>query len=261
MRAIASAKVLSEKIGSSLEVAWFLDSHLFAKFSDLFEPIENIKVSNYGLENPILKRIQLLKFFKSRFSSIEFLTKRKYDVIFSQQEMISNALDEDSIYDLSGKRVLLKSYAKFYNSPSLSFTFFQPIMLLEEIINSKARDFDEYTVGVHVRRNDNKKSISHSTDELFFKEIDCRIEKQSDFNFFLATDCPETESLFINRYGARVHVFKKENSCSTPQIIQCSVIDLYLLSRTKEIIGSYWSSFSRTAAEIGNIPIFIVGKG
>jgi len=118
MRAIASAKILSEKIGSSLEVAWFLDSHLFAKFSDLFEPIENIKVSNYGLENPILKRIHLLKFFKSRFSSIEFLTKRKYDVIFSQQEMRTKALDEDTIYDLSGKRVLLKSYTKFYRSPA-----------------------------------------------------------------------------------------------------------------------------------------------
>ncbi len=114
MRAIASAKILSEKIGSSLEVAWILNSHnlIFAKFSDLFEPIENVKVSNYGQGNPILKGIQLLKFFKSRFSSIEFLTKRKYDVIFSQQEMRTKALDEDTIYDLSGKNGFVEVICK-----------------------------------------------------------------------------------------------------------------------------------------------------
>jgi len=258
MRAIASAKILSEEIGSSLEIAWMLDSNVSAKFNDLFEPIENIEVSNYGLENPVLKRIKLLRFFKSRFSIIEYITKKNYDVIFGQQKMNSNTFD-DSINFLRGKRVLIRSYSRFYNSPSQTFDFFRPKKLLEGLINSKAKDFNEQTVGVHVRRNDNKKSILHSTDELFFKEIDCQIKKHSNFNFFLATDCPKTESCFLDRYGERVHVFNKENSGGTHHI-QSALIDLFLLSRTKEIIGSYWSSFSHTASEIGNIPLLVVGK-
>ena len=56
MRAIASAKILSEQIGSTLEIAWFLDSNLFANYNDLFEPIENIKVSNYSSRSSILSR-------------------------------------------------------------------------------------------------------------------------------------------------------------------------------------------------------------
>ena len=255
MRAIASAKVLSEEIGSNLEIAWVHHPRLFAKFSDLFEPIENVEVRNYSIKNPILRKIQRAQFFKTPFPIIEYLTKRKYDLIIHEHEF-----DEDSTCNLIGKRVLFRSGSEFYNPLALSYTFFQPIKFLEEIINSKAKDFDQHTVGVHVRRNDNKKAILHSTDELFFKEIDSRIEINSDINLFLATDCSKTESMFLNRYGKKVHIFKKKSDVKTIRYSQDSVIDLYLLSRTKEIIGSYWSSFSKTAAKIGNIPIFIVGE-
>ena len=184
----------------------------------------------------------------------------KYDVIYNNKKLTTNSLDEDSIYDLCNKRVLLISYAKFYNPPSLTFSFLKPKKFLKEIIDATAKNFDKHTIGVHVRRNDNIKSIQYSTNELFFKEIESKIQEQSELNFFLATDCPVTESLFVKRYGKRVHTINKENSRSTTKGIQSAVIDLYLLSRTTEIFGSYWSSFSSTAAEISNTPLSIIGR-
>jgi len=259
MRAIASAKALSEKIGSSLEVAWILDSNLGASFCDLFEPLETIYVRDYPQKSPILKRIQTLKVLKSRFRFLNYIRNRNYDLIFNQNQMITNALeDENSINSLRGKNVLLNSYAKFYKPEFLSFSLFHPLKFLEEEINSVAKNFNEHTVGVHIRRKDNKMSIYHSPVELFFQVLEDRIEKQSDFNFFLATDCPETESLFVSKYGERVYVKEKEYVRTTTRGIQCAVIDLYLLSKTKEIFSSYWSSFSQTATEIGNIPKYTV---
>lgn len=39
-----------------------------------------------------------------------------------------------------------------------------------------------------------------------------------------------------------------------------AVVDLFILSRTQRLYGSYWSSFSEVAAQIGNIPLEIVRK-
>ncbi len=38
-----------------------------------------------------------------------------------------------------------------------------------------------------------------------------------------------------------------------PAAMEDAVVDLYALSRCRKIIGSYWSSFTDTAAELGSI--------
>ena len=39
--------------------------------------------------------------------------------------------------------------------------------------------------------------------------------------------------------------------------MQAAVVDLFVLSKTRRLIGSYWSSFTDTAAELGNLPLTI----
>jgi hypothetical protein len=40
--------------------------------------------------------------------------------------------------------------------------------------------------------------------------------------------------------------------------MQESVVDLFCLSRMSKIYGSYWSSFSEVAAEIGNVDLIVL---
>ena len=40
--------------------------------------------------------------------------------------------------------------------------------------------------------------------------------------------------------------------------MQEAAIQLWSLARTRRLLGSYWSSFSDMAAEIGGIPLHIV---
>ena len=253
MRAIASGKALSETIGSQLHVAWIQEPGLGSRFCDLFEPIKPIEVTEYGQRSHYLTKLQTCFFWGSNFPPVKYVRQKLYHVI--RENLGTDSLNDESIIkDLCGKKVVVSSFAKFYSHPLLSFDFMRPSKILSKEINEIGKQFNEYTAGVHVRRTDNKKSILNSPTERFFEIIEEKIKNQPNLNFFLATDCPHTEHQFVEKFGRRVFLQKKDFKRSTTSGIQCAVIDLYLLSKTSEIIGSYHSSFSHTAAEISGIP-------
>jgi hypothetical protein len=68
----------------------------------------------------------------------------------------------------------------------------------------------------------------------------------------LATDDAQEEKLLKNRYGSRIITHQKVLDRSSLQGIKDAMVDLYTLSATDAIWGSYWSSFSDMAATIGN---------
>lgn len=66
----------------------------------------------------------------------------------------------------------------------------------------------------------------------------------------------EVKRYFLELYGERIivnlyQVFSRENKNG----MESAVIDLYALSKTQKIYGSFWSSFSQTASAIGNTKI------
>ena len=77
--------------------------------------------------------------------------------------------------------------------------------------------------------------------------------------FFLATDSAELERRFVERFGKSLVVHSKQSyDRSVETSIKEAVVDLYCLAACKRIIGSYWSSFSETAAQIGNKELLVV---
>ena len=61
-------------------------------------------------------------------------------------------------------------------------------------------------------------------------------------------------------FEGKIIVYKKEMNRDTPNGIRDAVVDLYCLSKTKYIYGSYWSSFSDIAARIGEIRLITLNK-
>ncbi len=143
--------------------------------------------------------------------------------------------------------VSLDSTEPTFQTPS------KPLPHLAREISEFSEKFDQTTAGLHIRRTDNVKAIASSPTEQFVKLVDERIRNNPNFSFFLATDCPDTQKLFADRYQDRVFIRQKQFGRSTIEGIQSALIDLYLLSRCCEVFGSHYSSFSHTAAEIGNI--------
>lgn len=75
-----------------------------------------------------------------------------------------------------------------------------------------------------------------------------------DFRFYVASNSREEKMKLIRIFRDRIITDWKPTSRSTPEGIQDALIELYTLSRTQKILGSHYSSYSETAAEIGKIP-------
>lgn len=119
------------------------------------------------------------------------------------------------------------------------------------------------TVGVHIRRGADAmkgpyaKDFESSTDDAFVRAVDKTIAQQPDTRFFLATDCEQTETQFLDRYAgkmfARTKPFIETEYLKPIGEVTHAACDFFLLSRTTRIIGNAGSTFSKQAARVGGI--------
>jgi hypothetical protein len=128
---------------------------------------------------------------------------------------------------------------------------------------------EEPVVGVHIRRGDAisgplREHFVWSSDEAFEREIDDILSAEPATRFFLATDCGETQERFCRRYPGRMLTYSKSFVDSTYDAVKLgqpdAAIELFLLSRTRRVLGTAWSSFGEVAAYIGGIPVRAAGS-
>ena len=88
------------------------------------------------------------------------------------------------------------------------------------------------------------------------KEIDAN----PDVKFFLATDDKDEEALLRKTFPGKI-VSNENRTLRRDSLdgMYDALLDLFCLAACKKIIGSYCSSFTDTAASLGNIPKFIAG--
>lgn len=73
----------------------------------------------------------------------------------------------------------------------------------------------------------------------------------SDSRFYLSTDDSMVQEEFISEYGSHILVREKDFGRNTVVGMQDALVDMWLLSKTTKIFGSYYSSFSRMASLVG----------
>ena len=225
MRSIASAMDIANQLCTSLTVLWQLDSGLNCRFEDLFEPIPNVTFITF-------KRFSLKRLWYTQ--SCRKGAKR-----------YNNINNADNINFVKNSNIYIKTPHQFIRE--IDFSIFVPhskyISAANELIGNAN------SIGIHIRRTDNIKSIENSPTELFLDEIRNRIREDGDIRFFLATDSVEEELKIKSEYGDYILTQKKKNlSRNSTEGIQNALIDLICLAHCDEIWGSYWSSFSETAA-------------
>lgn len=135
---------------------------------------------------------------------------------------------------------------------------FMPIEAIRNKIDNCTSKFEgKNVVGFHIRGTDNEKAKAESTLDKFISRMDKEIAKDKDVKFFLATDEQKAKDLLLKRYGERIIYNKNVLKRDSVKGMQDAAVDLYCLSKTSKIIGSYWSSYSEIAAEIGGIELEI----
>jgi hypothetical protein len=78
---------------------------------------------------------------------------------------------------------------------------------------------------------------------------------------YLATDPMEMKERYCATFGDRVVTPPYEAWRNTSAGVQEGLVELYALSHTARILGSYGSSYSRAPAELGRIRLLNVRSG
>lgn len=260
MKAVASAFILSQQNQIETNVIWFQDWALHAPFNTLFEPIHspNICIKEASLIDHII-------YDRPR-------TKNLYIPRIFQYFMFCSCLYEKTIQDLKKQNfdfknwiqkghVYMASYLDFQEiSTDILRQLFIPLPTIQARIDQLCQQFSPYTLGVHIRRTDNTASIEQSPIELFITAIDKEIDLNVDVSIYLATDDESVKQELKKRYRKRLIYVKDKADRSSIAGIQGGIVDMYVLARTQKIFGSFHSSFSELAAQIGNIPLEIIKK-
>lgn len=134
------------------------------------------------------------------------------------------------------------------------FKKIEPIDELKKCINNFSKKFNEYTISVHIRswnRNGEKSRRNglYNIDK-FEKEMG---KYDNNYNFFISTDSEEVRNYFSEKSKLKNRILfynrktSLDNSRDIPEGMQEDLIELYLLSKNKIIIGSHFSTFTEVA--------------
>ena len=260
MKAIDSAVALAYETNARLHVIWFKDRGLNCRFDQLFRSL--------NLEGVTLKEA-------SWMDKLIFDRPRRKN--FHLPRLFQRVLFDDCIYEneatqlfyrnfdfrswTQGKNTYIASCVYFYPQTSHPlFSIFLPTEKIQEQIRTFTETFNRPTIGIHIRRTDNIASISQSPTELFIEKIQEEIGKNEDCQFYLATDSEDEKKRLKEIFGERILTLPRAADRNSIAGMQDALVELYVLSRTRKILGSMQSSYSETAAQISNIRCELLTK-
>lgn len=260
MRTINSTLMFCKNSNRNLSIIWFLDRGLRCSFFDLFMPIKNVGVEVNIRDNSffdlwLYDRPRRRNLYIPRVPELFMFDKCIYEDVSRKLFLDKNSLNEFLPYN----KIYLASFFGVYPA-STDYSMFRPIPKLQVEINKVSSQFNEHTIGVHIRRTDSILAIKNSPTQLFIDKMQDEIAKNTRTNFYLASDSMEVKHELKRIFGERLITSFKNVTRNTIEGIQDSLIDMFCLSHTTKIYGSFYSSFAETAAQLSDIPCVVLQK-
>ncbi|MBQ6063774.1 MAG: glycosyl transferase [Prevotella sp.] len=258
MKSMAAAIRLAQATESDLDIIWFQDWGLGCRFDHLFQPLaipqtrlrEASFLDQMMRDIPRKRNLYIPKVFE------HCLYDECLDRIGASKAYYH---DFDFTAWCKGKKVWLASDVYFIAKeiPEDSFDIFHPVSHLQERINQAKEGFARHTIGVHIRRTDNVRSIQNSPTHLFIERMQ---QEPTETKFYLATDSEEVKEEMRNIFGKRIITSPNKATRGNLEGMEDALVEMYLLAATHRILGSSCSTYSMTAASIGRTPLETIEK-
>lgn len=253
MRMIDAGLELGRRLQMPVRAHWMPSKDLGCPFHELFQPIDGLEI----VEGMWLASRLAFRFGRRpglmHLSGWLWSTRYYY---WNENKRLAHEVA--LLTPLQQRRhVHIISDARFVE-PAEPYRVFRPLPMLQASVDRVVQQFGPRTVGVHIRRADNVLAIERSPDHLFISAMDNELEANGDTRFFLATDSMEVKRDLRARYGDRVITNHALLDRTSREGMQHALVELYALSNTHHILGSYFSSFSQAASEIGRIGLTVL---
>lgn len=247
---MASCLQIAEETDRKITVYWENNNDCRADFTELFQPV-NLKWVNVKL---FTNRNWYLSFSRKRNLYIPGILRSF--IFTSQITGCSECLDTTIYKRIRGKRAyIISGYSLTTHYPL--HQLFKPIPELQDIIDRQITGFGESVIGIHIRRGDNQQSIQRNSMEDYIRFIKAELAVRPETRFYLASDSLEIKQDLIGRFPDKILSRKAVLERYSLQGMKDALVDLWCLAATKRIIGSYYSSYSDLAAELGGIDLTI----
>lgn len=256
MRSInAVASLANEFNQEPLRIFWFKDQGLNCLFKDLFEPItiRNIQLKEAStidqiiFDRPRTKNLHLPRIFQ----------KVLFDSCIYEQDSRDVCFDYLS-WKQHTPRAYIASFTQFYPSKYPMKELFTPLPSIKKEIEAACTPFTSHTIGIHIRRSDHTAAIHKSPTEAFIMQMEKELEQHESVSFFIASDSEEDKQKLKKRFGNRIITLNHPTQRNSSEGIKNAVIDMYTLAGTQKIFGSFGSSYSEIAAQIGNCKLITI---
>ena len=257
LRAIASGIALLERYDDlKLDVAWEINEHLAAQYEDLFKPIYLPRLHiGQVCDYPLLTICRSEKIGLQRRVISPLRNLRGITASESFAMLLPEVKTQRSRLALRTRNTaILRTCQQFVDFPQ--WQYFVPRTKLQIQINELSESLGNQSIGIHIRRSDNSKSWEKSPLSTFITLMKGELEESPATRFFLATDSEDVRTALIHIFGKNTVLTRHGVNLSRDKKVgmEDAVIDMWTLSKTKRIFGSYWSSFSRVSGRIGNVP-------
>jgi hypothetical protein len=276
LRALVSAYNIAKATDRQLIVVWIPDSHCEAKFTDLFRINYLFKDVEF-IENPHhLRHGDIVEYQCAEYEDLCH-NRMIYNYDIGKDKYIDDTTPHD-IYVISAC-VLNNKHTNWIKESFVLKHIEVTDEIGEKIYQFESKHKIQDAIGVHIRMgqppekypyddtsgyNDHAKQAvikwrTHSHWSNFIKEMDQIIKNHPETVFFLCCDNEETytELLKLNQYKI-IHTEKHVYDRSVNQV-KTAIIDLILLSKTKYMLGSNWSSFTEIAHRLSGKPLKMAG--
>ena len=253
LRVLLSALSIAQQCHVEVNVEWEENAECQARFEDLFVPIDSgrfhVREMHWWARPSRRKNLHLPR-----------LLRYCMGYTFQRDGYVPSSLTDLQGIALKHKRAFISSGCQLADYPLECMHRIKPVAELQGRIDHICQHFTKDTVGVHIRRTDNAKSIEGSPIESFLQAMAQEVKAHPQATFFLATDDTAVKEMLCKRFPKRIFTQSEPASRNTLDGMRNAVVDLWCLSRTSRMIGSYWSSFTDAAAELGQIPLTIANR-
>ena len=148
------------------------------------------------------------------------------------------------------------------------FKLLKPIKEIQNNIDEFSKKFNSNTISVHIRSwsGPNENSRNKTLFKNGVKRFENKMNEYKECTFFLATDSQDVKDYFKNKSNLKDRILcyprktNLKNSRENELGVQEDLVELYLLSKNKVIIGSHNSTYTEVAWWLAGCPenIFIL---
>lgn len=251
MRAMASAAWMAERLGGEVTVYWAVNRDCGAAFNELFQPVE---MPSLKVLEPKPWQLHLAFSRKKNLFIPGFLRR-----LFFTSQLVGTAecLDDKLPVGLQGQKpFVISGYSLSAHADMINL--FKPTEELQTRINALTERFSDTTIGIHIRRGDNRQSIEHNSPGDYIDFMERQLAECPTTTFYIASDSPALKQELAARFPGSVIMNNAVLERHSTNGMKDAVVDLWCLAATNRIVGSYFSSYSDIAAELGGIPLTIL---